>query len=195
MKQPLLISMPKERDIRGGRAEPVSLIPELCFMTGLADEQRNNYKLMEALSKYTRPTPQSRVETLLKFNRRMNSTKESQQTLKEWEIDLKPSLATVQGRQLPPQVINLGKKTFKYDPNSKQGADWGFGIKDSLMTQVPVTKWMWVYPQSMFQGVDRFYKALSAVAPGLMGQRLPEPKWKEIKDTTPSKIICFTRVL
>jgi hypothetical protein len=32
----------------------VILIPELVFMTGLTDDQRANYRLMEGISKYTR---------------------------------------------------------------------------------------------------------------------------------------------
>lgn len=38
--QPLLISQPSRRDINRGDDQPVFLIPELCGMTGLSDEQR-----------------------------------------------------------------------------------------------------------------------------------------------------------
>jgi aubergine-like protein len=47
MGQPLLVSMPKDRDRRGGIEGPVLLVPELCNMTGLTDEQRANFKLMQ----------------------------------------------------------------------------------------------------------------------------------------------------
>jgi len=39
--------MPKERDIRAGQEHPALLVPELCNMTGLSDEQRENFKLMK----------------------------------------------------------------------------------------------------------------------------------------------------
>lgn len=38
--QPLLVSRPSRRDINRGNTEPIFLIPELCGMTGLSDEQK-----------------------------------------------------------------------------------------------------------------------------------------------------------
>lgn len=46
-KQPLLVSLPKAADIRRGNTKPLKLVPELCSMTGLSDEQRANFKLMK----------------------------------------------------------------------------------------------------------------------------------------------------
>jgi len=42
-KQPLIVSMPKVRDQRGGVTGPIYLVPELCNMTGLIEEQRANF--------------------------------------------------------------------------------------------------------------------------------------------------------
>ena len=39
-KQRLLVSRPSRRDINRGDPEPIYLIPELCGMTGLTDQQR-----------------------------------------------------------------------------------------------------------------------------------------------------------
>lgn len=38
--QPLLVSRPTRRDVNRGDTEPIYLIPELCGMTGLSDDQR-----------------------------------------------------------------------------------------------------------------------------------------------------------
>ena len=40
VSQPLLVSQPTRREINRGDTEPKFLIPELCGMTGLSDEQR-----------------------------------------------------------------------------------------------------------------------------------------------------------
>lgn len=37
-----------------GNQNNVLLVPELVFMTGLTDEQRNNFKLGQALATWTR---------------------------------------------------------------------------------------------------------------------------------------------
>lgn len=40
--QPLLISNPRAKELRGGEKKPVWLVPELCLITGLDDQQRTN---------------------------------------------------------------------------------------------------------------------------------------------------------
>ena len=46
MKQPLLISMPKDKDKRRGDMKAVKMIPEFTQMTGFTEQQRNNFKMM-----------------------------------------------------------------------------------------------------------------------------------------------------
>ena len=58
------------RDERSGDSGPIYLVPELCFMTGLSEEQRANFQLMKALGDYTRQDPKTRTETLKKFSKR-----------------------------------------------------------------------------------------------------------------------------
>lgn len=43
-RQPLLISNPKERELRGGQRQPAWLVPELCRITGLDMDQRGNMR-------------------------------------------------------------------------------------------------------------------------------------------------------
>lgn len=50
-KQPMLVSRPKNKDIRGGRSGMIFLVPELCRLTGLTDKQRTNFKMMRAIVK------------------------------------------------------------------------------------------------------------------------------------------------
>jgi aubergine-like protein len=38
--QPMLVSRPSRRDVNRGDDQPVYLIPELCGMTGLSDQQK-----------------------------------------------------------------------------------------------------------------------------------------------------------
>ncbi len=49
LQQPLLLSKPRDVDRRRQDMEdrPCLLIPEMCNMTGLSDEQRANFKLMQ----------------------------------------------------------------------------------------------------------------------------------------------------
>ena len=68
------MSRPTLRDKRAcapSEAFPKMLIPELCFMTGLTDDQRNNFQLMKALGDITRPDPEKRVAALKGFSDRL----------------------------------------------------------------------------------------------------------------------------
>lgn len=62
LKQPLLVSNLKEKDIRGGQADKIILVPELCRATGLTEDMRTNFRTMKELSNYTRVGPASRFE-------------------------------------------------------------------------------------------------------------------------------------
>ncbi|ODN00148.1 Piwi-like protein 1 [Orchesella cincta] len=50
-----------------------ALVPECCHMTGLTEDQRNNFKVMTDLAGSTRLTPQQRVEGLKRFIDRLMS--------------------------------------------------------------------------------------------------------------------------
>lgn len=42
--QPMLVTRSTDRQRRGGEAETILLIPELCRPTGLTDQQRNDFR-------------------------------------------------------------------------------------------------------------------------------------------------------
>ena len=48
LKQPVLIMRPTKRDERLGKTQNTALIPELCYFTGLSEEDRSNYVLLNA---------------------------------------------------------------------------------------------------------------------------------------------------
>lgn len=42
--QPMLVSLQKDKKIRGGESELIALVPELCRVTGLSEEMRKDYR-------------------------------------------------------------------------------------------------------------------------------------------------------
>lgn len=105
MKQPLLISRPTARDIRGGRDQHCMLIPELCRLTGLTDRMRENYRLMSAMAEHTRVNPDSRIDKLLAFNRRLHQQQSIRDEFQAWNMTLAKNLVEVPGRILPVETI------------------------------------------------------------------------------------------
>merc|ERR1719435_227497 len=122
LKQPLLISMPKVREQRSGVSGPIYLIPELCNMTGLSDQQRANFSLMKAMGEYTRQDPEKRTKTLLKFSERLHGTKEISEELKGWNLQFAQDLLKFRARIFKPETI-LGSKGSKASYHL-ENADW-----------------------------------------------------------------------
>lgn len=96
------------------------LVPELCRMTGIDDAMRNDFKLMESLSQYTRMAPKNRVDRLMGLSRRLtHDSKEGIEDLKEWGMRIDPNLLEVKGRVLDPEKIFFEGKQF--NPNNYEG--------------------------------------------------------------------------
>ena len=69
MNQPLMTVLPSLRERRDGQG-PTILIPELCNMTELSEEQRANFSLMKDMGAYadTRQDPKKTVASLKTFS-------------------------------------------------------------------------------------------------------------------------------
>jgi len=104
-QQPMLVSMPTLREKRSGVSGPVLLVPELCFMTGLSDEQRANFNLMKAMGDYTRQDPVKRIQSLKGFSKRIKENEEIQNELKEWNLRFAEDLLRFRARILAPETI------------------------------------------------------------------------------------------
>ena len=110
------------REQRSGVSGPIYLIPELCNMTGLSDEQRANFSLMKAMGEYTRQDPEKRTTTLLKFPKRLNDNKAIKDDLAGWHLKFSDALVQLRARVLPQETILGGtssKATYK-----EEDADW-----------------------------------------------------------------------
>ena len=95
LQQPLIISVPPLREQRAGNTGPLYLVPELCNMTGLSEEQRANFKLMTDLGRITRQGPAERSQTLAKFSNRLNSNAAIKEELNSWNLAFAKELVQV----------------------------------------------------------------------------------------------------
>ena len=89
------------REQRSGVSGPIYLIPELCNMTGLSDEQRANFSLMKAMGEYTKAIADD---------------------LRSWHLKYFDDLVQFRARVLPQETIRSGsssKATYK-----EEDADW-----------------------------------------------------------------------
>jgi len=186
-QQPLLVSMPKIREARGGVSGPVFLVPELCNMTGLTDAQRADFKLMKDMADYTRQTPDKRAEALRKFSSRINDSPEIKELLAGWNLQFSKALTKFNGRIMEPEEI-YGAKGSKAT-YQLENADWGNCFRKWQMVSVATcSKWVVIYSPRDEEGTQAFVTSLIKVAPSL-GLALAKPKFLKLLDNRPASYI------
>jgi len=152
---------------------PIYLIPELCNMTGLSDEQRANFNLMKAVGEYTRQDPEKRTTTLLKFAQRLQGTKEIKD-LAGWNLKFSDALVQLRARVLKPETI-LGGGSMKFT-YQEQDADWSRAFRTwKCFAATNCTVWSVVYPARDEAALKEFVREMKKCAPSL-GLALANPK-------------------
>ncbi|XP_046635666.1 piwi-like protein Siwi isoform X2 [Daphnia pulicaria] len=176
-RQFLLVSRPSRNkpDNQQGasmRDDTVYLIPELCGMTGLTEEHRNNFKMMQAVGNITRVTPGRRVETLMKFRRRLAETPQIERELNNWGLQFANQLVPCPARTLKAPLLLTGTNTI----NTKDG-DWGREMqKRKMCVSVKMAEWIVVYPTKLNSQVRSFVNMMKRVGEP-QGFHLPEPHY------------------
>ena len=124
LKQPLLISEVKKKKIY--------LIPELCFMTGLSDEIRSDFKKIREISKITIGHVNSKFNECIDVVNRIKENEKCKNLSKTFNMTIDPNPMTIIGRELNPGYIIMqeniqikgnkdldreSQKGVKYNPN------------------------------------------------------------------------------
>ncbi|XP_030381506.1 protein aubergine-like isoform X2 [Scaptodrosophila lebanonensis] len=179
LKQPLVVSHPTDKNIRGGLDQLIMLIPELARATGMTDAMRADFRLMRAMSEHTRLTPERRIERLRVFNRRLLTSAQSVDVLKSWNIDLDKNLVEVPARVLMPERIHFGnQKQYLCDHR----ADWTGEFRNNAMFRhVNIKRWIVITPNRNLRETQHFVKLCIRAAAG-MKMMISEPRYHEIQD-------------
>ncbi|XP_050437858.1 piwi-like protein Siwi [Adelges cooleyi] len=187
-KQPMLVSKNKKKSVRlfGEEECLVYLVPELCVMTGLTTQMRNNFNLMKEMASYTRINPDERVRRLQNFVKRVLSSNNSVEEFKKWNLKLSNNLVEVTGRVLNFEPIYSNSKNY----SGGEEADWTKHLRMLPMYMCAVVKcWVVVAPVQNIQEVNNFVKSLERAAKQ-MYFTLPQPVMVPLQDVRPDTIIC-----
>lgn len=185
--QPLLVSKPKQRDIRarGGDDSPILLVPELCTRTGLSDEARADFNLMKDIAVYTRISPETRMQSLTTFMKDLQSEK-PKQILNSWNLEFDKEPIRMQGRVLPPESIYQRGAQYKYDPKN---ADWSREMRGKqLLSSVEMSDYMILFTGRDAPKAQDFIQTLQRVGPP-MGFRVGEPYALELQNDRTDTIL------
>ena len=77
-------------------------------MTGLTEQMKSNFHLMNEMGQHTRVSPSNRAKSMLAFINRLRSHETSQRRLENWEVNFNPDLVRLEGRTLTAEKILLG---------------------------------------------------------------------------------------
>nr|CAQ03959.1 piwi-like protein 1 [Isodiametra pulchra] len=109
-RQPLLISLPKPRDQRRGMDQPILLIPELCYITGISDELRNDNRFMLEMGKITRTGPLEKANTMIELVNGFKSKQEVKDSFDFWNMRLDRGLVQMTGIKLHPAEVHFQQR-------------------------------------------------------------------------------------
>jgi len=174
--QPLLSAKPRERDYRRNLDQgekSVVLVPELCRMTGLKDDQRANFKLMSDIAEYTRTNPPSKVQALRKFCQRFDNPAVKKE-LAAWNLEFSSRMEQFKGRVLDGlPIIQGGGSQFKY---KAENPDWGSTFRNAKLFQTAACpKWAIVFHDRDQGSTMNFVNLLVKAAQTMGFQLAPKP--------------------
>ncbi|KMZ01324.1 protein argonaute-3 [Drosophila simulans] len=143
VNQPLIYSIKKSRGIPAeGEHIQFSLIPELCYLTGLRDEVRSDNKLMREIATFTRVSPNQRQMALNKFYENVSKTPAAQEILNSWGLSLTNNSNKIIGRQMDIEQICFSKTSV----SAERSAEFSkHAATNEMLKVVHLSKWIIIH--------------------------------------------------
>lgn len=145
VNQPLLINRKDQKIIGQAAPETITfcLIPELCYLTGLTDEMRSDFKVMRDIATHTRISPNQRLAALEKFCRNVNEVPEAKEILSGWGLTLEHQPLNLMARQLDEEKIQFAnRREYPVGPN----ADFNrHAISNELIHAINIQNWLIIH--------------------------------------------------
>lgn len=159
-RQPLLIHT-EDRVIVGKTDKErvvFCLIPELCNLTGLTDQMRNDFRLMRDIAAITRVTPNQRMASLRKYCVELNANEKTRELLDGWGLRLAAEPLKLQARQLDAEDVIFGRSQVH---SAGAQADFSkYATSREVFKVVELHKWLLVYTRNDAKFAERFIECM-----------------------------------
>ncbi|XP_065820218.1 piwi-like protein 1 [Labrus bergylta] len=178
--QVLLISHVKKMGPSGGPPPgPAMLIPELCYLTGLTDKMRADFRIMKDLSNHTKLTPEQREGRLNRFVSNIQKNADAQAELDKWGLNFDKALLNLTGRVLPGERLYQGSRSYDINP---QSAEWSREMRGvPVISSPPLTDWFMFYTRRSSNEAQSLHQTLNKVS-GPLGIRIQRAVMVEYED-------------
>ncbi|XP_024940997.1 piwi-like protein Ago3 isoform X2 [Cephus cinctus] len=142
--QPLLVHRAKTRTNTGEEVENlVLLIPEFCYLAGLTDKIRSDFRIMRDLASVTRVSPEGRRDVIHRFINEVQNNEVTRKLLSDWGLRLENNTVNINGRVLPREKITFGNKNSDFVP---ENADWtSMTIRKPALRSVSMRSWCLIF--------------------------------------------------
>uniref|UniRef100_UPI00358F629F piwi-like protein 1 n=1 Tax=Myxine glutinosa TaxID=7769 RepID=UPI00358F629F len=190
MTQPLLVSRARRRSSQGAASTELELhlLPEFCFLTGLSEKIRSDYKVMRELAQHTRVNAHERSKVLQRFMNCINSNVEVKELMDKWGLAFDRELVNLKARVLPTERLSQNGQTYSYNPNS---ADWSRECRGlRLISAISLTNWILVFTRHFIEGARTLVQHLCRVGPP-MGMAISPAIMVEVDDRTAAFLRAF----
>lgn len=176
----MLISRGKR--LRTEMPETIYLVPELCRLIGLTDNQRNNLPLIRALAEHVNVEPVQYIEKVNKFCKRLTTQQQIMHNLKKWKLKLCEKLVTFSGRTLSSEKLLVGdNKTYTVGHD----ACWNLSTSIEVMFScAEFNDWLIITPKEFHVDVQNLANVLNGPNHGIRWE-LPPPRIVQIRDDRP----------
>ncbi|XP_027763061.1 piwi-like protein 2 [Empidonax traillii] len=179
LDQPLLVHRPKEKQTaeRKRQLDMVVLVPELSFLTGLSDQQKNSRTVKEVMWEMMQ-SPRKHYTRLTSLLQQIRDSPEASQELECWGLLLDTDICRTQGHILPLERINLRHRSFF----PEEDLIWHREVtKEVSISAVSMNSWLLVYPRRVQQLAKDLLATMRNTC-GAVGMQVGQPTVQELRD-------------
>ena len=182
--QPMLIHRPKKSTQRSQRAKEgkpteICLVPELCYLTGLSDALRSDFRTMKEIKDHTCVPPTDRNASIEQFLRRIRACPEARKELDNWGLQFDDGTAEIDGRVFPSEVIKVGNNIkFSSGPTADFSREVG---RAPMLSAVNLQHWLLFFTKRDAGKARQFFTKMVEVC-GKLGMQVMQPQFVELYD-------------
>ena len=182
--QPMLVHRPKRstqrtQRVKEGREIEICLVPELCYLTGLSDSLRSDFRTMKEIKDHTCVPPPERNASVEQFVRRIKSSPAAREELQKWGLEFDDGTAEIGARIFPSEVIRVGNNVeFSSGPNADFGREIG---RARVLNPVHLENWLLFFTKRDANKANQFFSKMVEVG-SKVGIQIRQPRFVELLD-------------
>ena len=181
-KQPIIVVRNKAKD---GQVTNSYFVPELCYLSGLEDEETKNGLFMKELAKLTKLEPNERIQKTNEFIKLLEDPSKDKNQPGKLSAKEKSDLY---GIKIEP-LNELFTAYYMKDTKLIGGSNTQVSSKDKtfkVLKKSDLTNWLCFYEENNYNDAENLYNTLSKASKAY-GLKIPEPEWVEMKNKSSAK--------